>query len=233
MLEETPVHEGQQKQEQQQLGLQGDALGPTEDVSRDVDLQPQVNAEGNVPKRMKTQASGVLEVDNNTPLEALMSPGEVQIRLRSSSSAAGVKEGMASSSKATTTPTRGLEDQGDGHVDKKMKSDSGKKQKISRLVADHEKMVRTIKIGEEEYYTIDEEDVIPEEWWTEDDALMNEEGSGEVPKELWRDFLGEEKPPPPDKWIDDLADEVELQRLVKMGVITIWLWTRTKASRGC
>ena len=63
--------------------------------------------------------------------------------------------------------------------------------------------------------------MIPEQWWSEDDALMDEEGSGEILKELWRDFLGEEKPPPPDKWIDDLADEVELQRLLKMGVITM------------
>jgi len=52
-----------------------------------------------------------------------MNPGEVQIRLRSSSSTTGAKESMASSSRPSSAPTRGLEDQGDGHVDKKMKSE--------------------------------------------------------------------------------------------------------------
>lgn len=222
--------------QQQQLELQGDALGSTEDVSRDVDLQLQVDAtRGNPPpsapkteplnmqKKKESQTPRVLEVDDDTPLEALMNPGEVQIRLRSSSSTTGAKESMASSSRPSNTLTRGLEDQGDGHVDKKMKSESAKKQKISRLMENHEDMVRMIKIGDEEYYTIDEDEVIPEQWWSEDDALMDEEGSGDVPKELWRDFLGEEKPPSPDKWIDDLADEVELQRLLKMEVITMAL----------
>ena len=56
-------------------GLQEDALGATEDVSRDVDLQLQVDFPS-------VQAPKILEVDDNTPLEALMNPGDVQIRFR-------------------------------------------------------------------------------------------------------------------------------------------------------
>ena len=52
---------------------------------------------------------------------------------------------MAPSSRPSSAPTRGLEDQGDGDVDKKMKSEGVKKQKISRLMANHEDMVRMIK----------------------------------------------------------------------------------------
>ena len=204
-----------------QQGLQEDALGSTEDVSKDVDLQLQVDIpEGN--KRSKeVQAPKILEVDDNTPLEALMNPGDVQIRFRSGASASGSNEGVSSSSRATSTPTRTLDDQGDGHVDKRMKTDTSKKQKISRLAADYEGKIRTIQIGEEEYYTLDEEDVIPEEWWIDDEALMSEDGVCDIPMDLWKDFLGEEKPQAPEKWVDDLADKVELQRLMKMEVITM------------
>ena len=48
-------------------------------------------------RKKESQTPRVLEVDDDTPLEALMNPGEVQIRLRSSSSTTGAKESMASS----------------------------------------------------------------------------------------------------------------------------------------
>ena len=215
--EEIPALGDQHPQQK----LQEDALGSTEDVTRDVDLQLQVEIPEGNQKSKGVQAPKVLEVDDNTPLEALMNPGDVQIRFRSGASASGSNEGVSSSSRTTSTPTRTLDDQGDGHIDKRVKTDANKKQKISRLAADHEGKIRMIKIGQEEYYTLDEEDVIPEEWWIDDEALMNEDGVCDVPMDLWKDFLGEEKPQAPEKWVDDLADQVELQRLLKMEVITI------------
>ena len=110
-------------------------------------------------KPSEVQAPKILEVDDNTPLEAMMNPGDVQIRFRSGASASGSNEGVSSISRATSTPTRTVDDQGDGHVDKRMKADANKKQKISRLAADYEGKIRTIQIGKEEYYTLDEEDV--------------------------------------------------------------------------
>lgn len=100
-----------------------------------------------------------------------MNPGEVQIRLRSSSSTTGAKESTVSSIGPSNMPARGLEDQGDGRIDKKMKSVSVRSKRF-HVLQNHEGMVRMIKIGEEEYYTIDEDDVIPEQWWSEDTVKM-------------------------------------------------------------
>ena len=42
---------------------------------------------------------------------------------------------------------------------------------------------------------------------------------GDVPKELWSSALLDRVPPDPPKWVDDLADIVEEERLQRMGVL--------------
>ena len=202
---------------QEQNELHAHALGSAEEASRDVDLQLQTVELGSVPQGIVDQPPRLLEIDDDTPIEALMQPAEAKIKFRTSTEAPMAMGGAASSSRFGSSTTRTSDDQGEGHVDKRMRSETGKKQKISRLVAEQEEKIRMVKIGDEALYTLDEEDVIPEQWWMEDKAMMSEDGAVEIPNELWMDFRGEEKPASPAKY---LADKVELQRLVTMGVIT-------------
>jgi hypothetical protein len=62
---------------------------------------------------------------------------------------------------------------------------------------------------------------------TEDAMDDNDDWAGEdavilsgIPDELWSDAPTDQlAPEPPDKWIDDLADRVEIQRLCSMQVL--------------
>ena len=40
-----------------------------------------------------------------------------------------------------------------------------------------------------------------------------------IPAELWSEHPVDKAPPLPDKWIDDLADQVEIKRLCEMKVL--------------
>ena len=109
------------------------------------------------------------------------------------------------------------------HEAKRAKMESQKKQKIHQLRELHESMIRAVKVGTNEYATMDnyehevnmDEDVPEVEFWSDEDQL---EFKG-VPEELWSKAPLDKPPPPPEAWVDQLADEVEIQRLLEMGVL--------------
>ena len=85
-------------------------------------------------------------------------------------------------------------------------------------------MIRTVKISDETYHTMDSydsdlplDDHEAEDGWDEDD--VGEAPLGSVPKELWSDFSVDQCPPEPEPWVDRLADMVELGRLCGMQVV--------------
>ena len=60
-----------------------------------------------------------------------------------------------------------------------------------------------------------EEDVLDDELWVDEDQVK----LGDVPDALWSDAPLDKPPAAPELWIDHLADEVEINRLLSMGVL--------------
>ena len=108
---------------------------------------------------------------------------------------------------------------------KRAKTEDHKKQRVERLAAEQEKMIRTIKFGEEEYYTLDSYDAEPmseqsepepgDEIWADDEELH----FAGVNEGLWSNHDLKQQPPPPGEEVDKLADEVEIGRLMDMRVL--------------
>jgi hypothetical protein len=112
----------------------------------------------------------------------------------------------------------------DEHEPKKARVEVQKKQRIERVKEEHEKMIRTVKVGEDVYHTLDDYDtdfnwnqqvVEDEEMWRDEDSLQF---SG-VPEALWSDEPTSKQPANPEAWVDRLADQVEIDRLLSMGVL--------------
>lgn len=82
-------------------------------------------------------------------------------------------------------------------------------------------MIRTVKIADESFFTMDdyEHDLVVDD--NEDDLLWSGEDEVElsgVPADLWSPMPLDRQPPEPERWIDQSADQVEIDRLKKMGV---------------
>ena len=124
----------------------------------------------------------------------------------------------------TATTTRG---HGTGteeeHESKKARVEDVKRQRIERIVAEHEKAIRAVKVSEDEiFHTMDDyetdlqmDDHNEIDLWAGEDEVAT---TG-MPEALWCDAEVKQHPPEPDSWVDRLADEVELQRLCSMGVL--------------
>ena len=85
-----------------------------------------------------------------------------------------------------------------------------------------DKMIRTVKFGGD---TLDDYSNEPQLESTFDDEYVDDVCGDEetlqfsnVPSALWSDSPTDVMPLQPEPWIDKLADEVEIQRLLGMGV---------------
>ncbi|CAL1133375.1 unnamed protein product [Cladocopium goreaui] len=115
--------------------------------------------------------------------------------------------------------TRTHEGQGDAeHEVKKAKVGEQKKQRINQLMQQHESMIRVVKVGTDEFATMDDYsteldinvDVPDDELWRDEDQVQ----FGEVPDALWSNLPLDRPPPTPEPWVDQLADdEIEIQRM--------------------
>eukprot|EP00435_Cladocopium_sp_Y103_P052743 s680_g16.t1 len=108
------------------------------------------------------------------------------------------------------------------HEAKKAKLELQKKQRINQLRASHEAMIRTVQVGDDEYATMDDysvehalsDSMLEEELWCNEDQVQLDS----VPEALWSK-APLDKTPPPERWVDELADAVEISRLVSMQVL--------------
>ena len=116
--------------------------------------------------------------------------------------------------------TRMHESQEDAdHEAKKARVANQKKQKINQLMQEHEAMIRVVKVGTDEFakmhdYSTELDmsvDVLDDEYWCDEDQV--------VPDALWSNLPLDKPPPNPEFWVDQLADEIEVQRLLEMGVL--------------
>ena len=115
-------------------------------------------------------------------------------------------------------------DDGENESAKRQRVEDAKKQRINQLRMEYEKRLSAVKIAYKEYFTMDDYDAeldLEKELEDESEIWAGEETlqfQG-VPEELWSDVCVDQTPPLPEKWVDDIADKIEIQRLCEMKVL--------------
>eukprot|EP00435_Cladocopium_sp_Y103_P037705 s280_g10.t1 len=131
--------------------------------------------------------------------------------------------GAASSSSTADEPRssptrRGSTDE--SGMPKRAKMSPVKKPRIERISEEMEANIRTIKFGNEELYTMDEPEVEPSDFLEEEISFEDDEDAVDfIPEWLWYDGVPDEKPPEPSKEVDEGAAQVEMKRLMGLGVL--------------
>ena len=107
---------------------------------------------------------------------------------------------------------------------KRPKIMDSKKQRIAQLRETMEAMIRTVKVGDEvlsaldNYETdLDLEEPMEDDYWGDEDYITLEG----VPEDLWSNASLDHQPHQPEAWVDELADKVEIARLLNMKVLEL------------
>ena len=122
--------------------------------------------------------------------------------------------------------TRPGDDVGGGDdAAKRARVEEAKKQRINMIKQDYESRLSAVKIAYKEYFTMDDYSTdldlerdyeINEDVWAGEDEVQFKT----IPEEVWSDHPIDGIPTdPPEKWVEDVADRTEVQRLVAMGVL--------------
>ena len=215
---------------------------PTEEM-KDVSGQvqhPQVapgDLSAEVGQQAEKESSEVIAVSDDTPLEALRDTagkkvvfeekapiqqqvGAQPLRVPTSGTSSASSASMSISTKATST-TRPAEAAAEGSPIKKAKSEPSKKAKIRRVEEEMELNIRSIRVGEEELFTVDEADMVAEDpikgYGIEDE--VEENFVLKIPECLWSNVSLDEMPEAPNEEIELEADRFEIERLVRMNVL--------------
>ena len=114
-------------------------------------------------------------------------------------------------------------DETEDHDAKRARLEAQKKQRIAKMMEFNESMIRTVKVGTDEFATLDDyenelgldADTPEDDFWCEKNQLRFDN----VPDALWSNSPLDKQPQAPEAWIDALADAVEIDRLLKMGVL--------------
>ena len=116
-----------------------------------------------------------------------------------------------------TAPTTRVHGAGteEEHESKKARVEDEKRQRIERIVAEHEKAIRAVKVSEDEiFHTMDDyETDLQMDDHNEIDVWAGEDevATTGMPEALWCDADVKQHPPEPDSWVHRLADEVEVK----------------------
>eukprot|EP00435_Cladocopium_sp_Y103_P063067 s2135_g24.t1 len=108
---------------------------------------------------------------------------------------------------------------------KRQRVEEAKKQRINQLRLEYEQRLSAVKIEYKEYFTVDDYETelnVEKELEDEDDIWAGEEmvQLQEIPDGVWSDAAIDKTPQPPEKWVEELADRVEIQRLMEVLVPT-------------
>ena len=117
---------------------------------------PQASSTAKEAIKGEEEKKNVVFVDDNTTLEALMQPRDVTIEFKPSGGASGSGQSLAGEARSSPT-TRGLDEHGDEREGKRLRTEDAKKARINRMKDEMENKIRTITIGDEVFYTLDEE----------------------------------------------------------------------------
>ena len=123
-------------------------------------------------------------------------------------------------SSPATRPTETEDDE----VAKRQRVEDAKKQRINQMRMDYEKRLSAVKIEYKEYFTMDayETELDVDKEMEDEDEIWAGEESVElhgIPEGVWSDSPIDQTPLPPESWVDELADKVEIQRLCAMQVL--------------
>ena len=114
-------------------------------------------------------------------------------------------------------------EQGSEETLKRQKTEESKRQRINQLKAEYEERLTKVKLAYREYFTVDDYSTELDVAEVPDDDIWAGEDSVKlpaVPDALWSDAAIEKTPTEaPEKWIDDMADKLEIQRLTQMQVL--------------
>ena len=124
----------------------------------------------------------------------------------------------------TPAVTHSLDDAPEDEVAKRAKVEESKRLRINRLKQEYEDRLTKVKIDYKEYFTMDDygTDLNLEEGLEEDSDWAGEDDINfdNSPEQVWADFaIDGPTPGPPEPWIDEIADRLEVSRLVKMSVL--------------
>ena len=131
-----------------------------------------------------------------------------------------------SSSSTSTRPLEVEAPEEEQNPGKKMRPEERKKARIMMLKNSMEDSIRTVSFGTETFYTVDESDYELEEEDFDDFGgdvgfdLYYTANSVSIPDELWSDAPLDQKLPDPSSDVERVADELEVHRLVSMGVLS-------------
>jgi len=184
------------------------------------------------------------EETSKHPAPSTPAPEVSDLAMASSSASAAVQVAMDPGLMAPVTPpdvaiavddsprhlatTRSHGPEGDELETKRAEVEESKKQRINALSAEHASMIRTISFGGETYHTLDNYDTeFQDDGSTRNDKdEMNDLWKDEeelyfagIPEALWHDGDLKVTLDPPEEWIELLADQVEISRLLYMKVL--------------
>ena len=123
-----------------------------------------------------------------------------------------------------TTRAHGDEDVDiEEHQAKRARGDDPKRSRLQRITQEYASRISTVEFGNEKFHTMDnyendqdmEQQDDSADLWADEDSLHFKD----VPEDLWSDYNMERQPDEPPEWVDMLANEVEISRLLEMEVL--------------
>ena len=123
-----------------------------------------------------------------------------------------------------TTRAHGDEDVDiEEHQAKRARGDDPKRSRLQRITQEYASRISTVEFGNEKFHTMDkyendqdmEQQDDSADLWADEDSLHFKD----VPEDLWSDYNMERQPDEPPEWVDMLANEVEISRLLEMVLI--------------
>ena len=109
------------------------------------------------------------------------------------------------------------------HQAKRSKGDETKRARIQKITEEYAAQINVVQMADDSFHTMDnyETDLDVEQTndamdlWADEDTLVFKN----VAEDLWSDFNMDRQPPEPPEWVDMFANEVEIGRLMDMGVL--------------
>ena len=99
------------------------------------------------------------------------------------------------------------------HQAKRARGDDPKRSRLQRITQEYASRISTVEFGNEKFHTMDNYEKTWNSKMTQDSLHFKD------PEDLRSDYNMERRPDEPPEWVDMLANEVEISRLLAMEVL--------------